>query len=158
MKPAIEAAAGVRPEIAIVDLGIVPDCADCLVGPVGREVILGAQIVGRAEQPLNLGIPRVPPLLIDKRGSGRCLKDPEARNTPPAQIARQTVVDFERGARRTYQINLVAIQGACEAAGVEFIPETRGSGGEVEEAWQALSPKQAEHIGRKHDRWGPARS
>jgi hypothetical protein len=39
------------------------------------------------------------------------------------------VVDFERGARRPYQINLVAIQGACEAAGVEFIPENGGGPG-----------------------------
>jgi hypothetical protein len=37
-----------------------------------------------------------------------------------AKVARQTVVDFERGARTPYASNLAAIRAAFEAAGVEF--------------------------------------
>ncbi len=37
-----------------------------------------------------------------------------------AKVARQTVVDFERGARVPYPNNLAAIRTALEAAGVEF--------------------------------------
>jgi hypothetical protein len=40
-----------------------------------------------------------------------------------AKVARQTVVDFERGARTPYPNNLSAIRTALEAAGVEFTPE-----------------------------------
>jgi transcriptional regulator with XRE-family HTH domain len=46
-----------------------------------------------------------------------------------AQVARQTVVDFERGARTPYANNLAAIRAALEAAGVEFIPENGGGAG-----------------------------
>jgi len=46
-----------------------------------------------------------------------------------AQVARQTVVDFERGARTPYPNNLTAIRAALEAAGVEFIPENGGGAG-----------------------------
>jgi transcriptional regulator with XRE-family HTH domain len=48
-----------------------------------------------------------------------------------AKVARQTVVDFERGARTPHRNNLEAIQGALEAAGVEFIEDgfASGSGG-----------------------------
>jgi hypothetical protein len=45
-------------------------------------------------------------------------------------VARQTVVDFERGARTPYPNNLAAaIRSALEAAGVEFIPENGGGVG-----------------------------
>ncbi|MBI0435429.1 helix-turn-helix transcriptional regulator [Roseomonas sp. KE0001] len=47
-----------------------------------------------------------------------------------AKVARQTVVDFERGARTPYPNNLTAIRAALEAAGVEFIAED-GSGAGV---------------------------
>ncbi len=37
-----------------------------------------------------------------------------------AKVARRTVVDFERGARRPYDRTLADIQRALEAAGIEF--------------------------------------
>ncbi len=43
-----------------------------------------------------------------------------------ASVSRQTVVDFERGARTPYPNNLNAIRGALEAAGVEFIESDGG--------------------------------
>ncbi|MCF3947770.1 helix-turn-helix domain-containing protein [Acidiphilium iwatense] len=46
-----------------------------------------------------------------------------------AKTARQTIVDFERGARTPYQNNLLAIRTALEAAGVEFIAENGGGAG-----------------------------
>jgi transcriptional regulator with XRE-family HTH domain len=46
-----------------------------------------------------------------------------------ATVARQTVVDFERGARVPYPNNLAAIRTALEAAGVEFIAENGGGPG-----------------------------
>jgi DNA-binding XRE family transcriptional regulator len=46
-----------------------------------------------------------------------------------AKIARQTVVDFERGARKPYPNNLDAIRSALEKAGVEFIAENGGGAG-----------------------------
>jgi transcriptional regulator with XRE-family HTH domain len=42
-----------------------------------------------------------------------------------AKVARQTVVDFERGARTPYPHSLSAIRAALEAAGAEF---TNGDG------------------------------
>jgi hypothetical protein len=44
-------------------------------------------------------------------------------------VARQTVVDFERGARTPYPKNLAAIRTALDAAGVEFIAENGGGAG-----------------------------
>ena len=38
-------------------------------------------------------------------------------------IGKQTVVDFERGARVPHANNLIAIRRALEAAGVEFLPD-----------------------------------
>jgi transcriptional regulator with XRE-family HTH domain len=46
-----------------------------------------------------------------------------------AHVARQTVVDFERGARKPYPNNLAALRAALEAAGVEFIAENGGGAG-----------------------------
>jgi transcriptional regulator with XRE-family HTH domain len=46
-----------------------------------------------------------------------------------ANVSRQTVVDFERGARTPYANNLAALRGALEAAGVEFIAENGGGAG-----------------------------
>ncbi|QTI79024.1 helix-turn-helix domain-containing protein [Roseomonas marmotae] len=53
----------------------------------------------------------------------------QAQLAEAAQVARQTVVDFERGARTPYPNNLTAIRAALEAAGVEFIPENGGGAG-----------------------------
>jgi transcriptional regulator with XRE-family HTH domain len=46
-----------------------------------------------------------------------------------AKVSRQTVVDFERGARTPYPNNLLAVRAALEAAGVEFIDENGGGPG-----------------------------
>jgi transcriptional regulator with XRE-family HTH domain len=46
-----------------------------------------------------------------------------------AGLSKQTVVDFERGARNPHKNNLAAIRTALEAAGVEFIPENGGGVG-----------------------------
>ena len=46
-----------------------------------------------------------------------------------AEVARQTVVDFERGARMPYPKSLTALRKALEAAGVEFIAENGGGAG-----------------------------
>ena len=53
----------------------------------------------------------------------------QAQLAEAAQVARQTVVDFERGARTPYRNNLNAIRAACESAGVEFITENGGGPG-----------------------------
>ncbi len=37
-----------------------------------------------------------------------------------AKVARRTVVDFERGARRPYDRTLADIKSALEATGIEF--------------------------------------
>jgi predicted nucleotidyltransferase/DNA-binding XRE family transcriptional regulator len=39
-----------------------------------------------------------------------------------AGVARLTVADFERGARKPMAANLAAIQGALDAAGIDFLP------------------------------------
>jgi DNA-binding XRE family transcriptional regulator len=53
----------------------------------------------------------------------------QAELAEAAQVARQTVVDFERGARMPYRNNLGALRGACESAGIVFIPENGGGPG-----------------------------
>ena len=40
-----------------------------------------------------------------------------------ADLGKQTIVDFERGARIPHPKNLDAIQAALEAAGAEFLPD-----------------------------------
>jgi transcriptional regulator with XRE-family HTH domain len=40
-----------------------------------------------------------------------------------ANVARQTIGDFERGARMPIANNLVSIRRALESAGIEFLPE-----------------------------------
>ena len=44
-------------------------------------------------------------------------------------VSKQTIIDFERGARTPHNKNLLLIQGALEAAGIEFIPENGGGPG-----------------------------
>ncbi|WP_456316927.1 helix-turn-helix transcriptional regulator [Teichococcus aestuarii] len=46
-----------------------------------------------------------------------------------ARVARQTIVDFERGARSPHPSTLAAVRTAFKAAGVEFIPENGGGAG-----------------------------
>ena len=46
-----------------------------------------------------------------------------------ASVARNTVVDFEKGRRTPNPNNLAAIQNVLETAGVEFIPENGGGPG-----------------------------
>lgn len=46
-----------------------------------------------------------------------------------ARVARKTIVDFEREARKPYDRTLEALQSALEAAGVEFIEENGGGPG-----------------------------
>ncbi len=46
-----------------------------------------------------------------------------------ARVARQTVVDFERGARQPHANNLAAIRAALERAGVTIIEENGGGPG-----------------------------
>ncbi len=53
----------------------------------------------------------------------------QAELAEKARVARQTVVDFERGARTPYPNNLAAIRAALEAAGVEFIERNGGGPG-----------------------------
>ncbi len=46
-----------------------------------------------------------------------------------AAVAKQTLVDFERGARTPYDRTLADIRAALETAGVEFIAENGGGPG-----------------------------
>jgi DNA-binding XRE family transcriptional regulator len=62
--------------------------------------------------------------------AGRALLDwSQTELAKAANVARQTVVDFERGARTPYPNNLNAIRSALEAAGVELTPENGGGAG-----------------------------
>lgn len=63
------------------------------------------------------------------RGARAMLGWSQAALAEAAKVARQTVVDFERGARTPYPNNLAAIRTALEAAGVEFIEENGGGPG-----------------------------
>jgi DNA-binding XRE family transcriptional regulator len=63
------------------------------------------------------------------RGARAMLEWNQAQLAEAASVARQTVVDFERGARTPYPNNLAAIRTALEAAGVEFIAENGGGAG-----------------------------
>ena len=57
-----------------------------------------------------------------------------------ARVARQTLVDFERGARTPFPNNIGAIRSALEAAGVEFIATSDGRAGVLLAAPVAESP------------------
>ncbi len=46
-----------------------------------------------------------------------------------AKVAKQTLADFERGARTPYARTLVDIRAALEAAGIEFIAPNGGGAG-----------------------------
>ena len=45
-----------------------------------------------------------------------------------ASVSERTVIDFERGARKTYEMTIHAIRSAFEDGGIEFID---GNGGGV---------------------------
>jgi transcriptional regulator with XRE-family HTH domain len=62
--------------------------------------------------------------------AARALMDwSQAELAEASKVARQTVVDFERGARTPYPNNLAAIRSALEAAGVVFLAENGGGPG-----------------------------
>ncbi|WP_424139101.1 helix-turn-helix transcriptional regulator [Roseomonas chloroacetimidivorans] len=63
------------------------------------------------------------------RGARAMIGWSQAELAEKARVARQTVVDFERGARTPYPNNLAAIRAALEAAGVEFIERNGGGPG-----------------------------
>ncbi|WP_428377765.1 helix-turn-helix transcriptional regulator [Lichenicoccus sp.] len=63
------------------------------------------------------------------RGARAMLAISQTELAVRAKVSRQTVVDFERGARVPYPNNLSAIRAALEAAGVEFIQENGGGAG-----------------------------
>jgi transcriptional regulator with XRE-family HTH domain len=46
-----------------------------------------------------------------------------------AQVAKKTIVDFERGTTQPHPRTLDALRAALEAAGVEFISENGGGPG-----------------------------
>ena len=46
-----------------------------------------------------------------------------------ADVAKQTIADFERGARRPYRNNLAAIERALETAGVRILEADEGGPG-----------------------------
>ena len=46
-----------------------------------------------------------------------------------ANVSRQTVADFERGARKPIANNSASIKSAFEEAGIEFIPANGGGPG-----------------------------
>jgi transcriptional regulator with XRE-family HTH domain len=45
-----------------------------------------------------------------------------------AGVGNQTLADFERGARQTFESNLEKLHSALEDAGVEFMPESSSAG------------------------------
>ncbi len=63
------------------------------------------------------------------RGARAMLSLNQGELAERAQVARQTVVDFERGARTPYANNLLAIRAALESAGVVFIDQNGGGPG-----------------------------
>jgi len=46
-----------------------------------------------------------------------------------AGVTRQTILDFERGARTLHRNNLLAIRRALEAEGIEFLPDDGNGAG-----------------------------
>lgn len=64
------------------------------------------------------------------RAARAMLELDQATLAEAANVSRNTVVAFEKGQRIPNANNLLALQAALEAAGVEFIPEN-GSGAGV---------------------------
>jgi transcriptional regulator with XRE-family HTH domain len=57
------------------------------------------------------------------RGARAMLGWSQSELATAAAVSRQTVADFERGARIPIVNNIASIKRALEAAGIEFIPE-----------------------------------
>lgn len=53
----------------------------------------------------------------------------QAELAKAANVSRQTIADFERGAHMPISNNLAVIVAAFGAAGIEFIPENGGGAG-----------------------------
>ena len=79
------------------------------------------------------------------RGARAMLDWSQSHLAATAGISRQTIVDFERGARTPYKSSLATLRAALEGAGIEFILEDhRGVGLWLRARSPALSPgKQA---------------
>src|SRR3982074_1298258 len=60
----------------------------------------------------------------ESRAARALLNWSQAELAKTAAVAQQTVVDFERGARKPYPKNLTAMRRALEAAGVEFFNDS----------------------------------
>src|SRR5689334_5175617 len=75
------------------------------------------------------------------RGARAMLDWSQSHLATTAGISRQTIVDFERGARTPYKSSLVTLRAALEGAGIEFILEDdRGVGLWLRPKVPTLSP------------------
>ena len=63
------------------------------------------------------------------RGARAMLGWSQAELAKVANVSRQTIADFERGAHVPIANNLASIVSAFERAGIEFIPENGGGVG-----------------------------
>jgi len=63
------------------------------------------------------------------RGARGMLGWSQAKLAEVSKVGKQTLADFERGARQPYERTLRDIQKALEDAGIEFIPENGGGAG-----------------------------
>ncbi|WP_354346230.1 helix-turn-helix transcriptional regulator [Phyllobacterium ifriqiyense] len=63
------------------------------------------------------------------RGARAMLGWSQAELAKAANVSRQTIADFERGAHMPISNNLVGIVRAFQEAGIEFIPENGGGAG-----------------------------
>ncbi|WP_134101210.1 helix-turn-helix transcriptional regulator [Neorhizobium sp. R1-B] len=63
------------------------------------------------------------------RGARAMLGWSQADLAKAANVSRQTIADFERGAHVPIANNLTSIVAAFEKAGIEFIPENGGGVG-----------------------------
>nr|WP_281406149.1 helix-turn-helix domain-containing protein [Rhizobium sp. ERR 942] len=63
------------------------------------------------------------------RGARAMLGWSQAELAKAANVSRQTIADFERGAHMPINNNIGSIIAAFQAAGIEFIPENGGGVG-----------------------------
>lgn len=63
------------------------------------------------------------------RGARAMLGWSQSQLAEAANVSRQTIADFERGAHTPIGNNLVSIAAALEKAGIDFIPENGGGVG-----------------------------
>jgi DNA-binding XRE family transcriptional regulator len=84
-------------------------------------------MVNKSIQNPNLGTKNIAP---EQSRAARALLDwSQTDLAKAASVSKQTLVDFERGARTPYDRTLADIRSALESAGVEFIPENGGGAG-----------------------------